>query len=391
MPTGTDFLPFATSGGANVDSQANFLTASYRVNGFSVGLALPEQANKTWRQPTMMSAALANYISDVLNVFVFDDGNLNALIANFWQAILTGGYFVDIGGVNQISVSAPAGLTFATPFPGLEARIKIAATNTSGNVTLNWGGTGNKVVVRLDGTNPNPGDLVAGAIIILSYTGTVWQIQSYTPQALKAVLGRPNTAAFVTAGGFSWTVPANVFMIRKLTAVGGGGAGGYGPTGGTASGGSAGSTGIRLGIPCTPGQIFSGIVGAGGAGNFTLGGAGGAGGSTTFTVNGVTYTAPGGPGGISSSSGAANSPLLSSSPVNFDPATSYQGGQGQVGFTGTAGPESGAGGNAQLGGIGGVGGGGTPGAGIGAGAGGGGSANGQQGGNGAAGAVYIEY
>ena len=84
-----DYLPVAISGGANVDSQADFANSSYQLNGFVNGMADPAEANKIWRQSSMMAAALANYISNALNVDVLDDGNLSLLITNLGNALAT--------------------------------------------------------------------------------------------------------------------------------------------------------------------------------------------------------------------------------------------------------------------------------------------------------------
>jgi hypothetical protein len=393
MTTGTDFLPVAAAVGANVDTQSNFASAAYQTNGFSDGIALPTQANKVWRQSSIMSAAMANYISDVLKTYISDDGNLNALIAYLWQALLGGGYFVDSGSTNVISVSAPAGLTFAAPYVGMAIGVKIGNTNTSSTVTLNWAGTGTKPVTRMDGSQPQPGDLFATAITQFVFDGTNWQIQSYSPQALRVLASTVSTASFTTAGAFSWTVPAGVYLIRKLTAFGGGGGGGFGNnSGGVASGANAGATGIKSAIAVVPGQSVTGIIGAGGAASTSTGVNGSTGGNTTVTVGATTYTAPGGLGGLSSASVAALSPGVGTAPTNFDGGTSYKGGRGSFGFI-YNGPTTGSGngGNAVLGGNGGIGGSGIGAPGDAPGGGGGGSGGGNVAGNGAAGAVYIEY
>lgn len=86
MPT-VDFLPVATAVGANVDSQAAFAGSGYQEDGFQVGIAQPAEANKIWRQSSMIGAAVANFIANVLGVDVLDDGNLSVLITNLTDAI----------------------------------------------------------------------------------------------------------------------------------------------------------------------------------------------------------------------------------------------------------------------------------------------------------------
>jgi hypothetical protein len=86
----TDFLPVATSGGANVDSQADFAGSSYQLDGFVAGIAQPTQANKIWRQASMIAAALTTAINNVTGENVVDDGNLATLTAQI-QLLITEG------------------------------------------------------------------------------------------------------------------------------------------------------------------------------------------------------------------------------------------------------------------------------------------------------------
>lgn len=78
MPT--DYLPFATGSGSNVEAQTDYAGSAHQTQGFTTGTAKSAQANKVWRQATMMAAAWANFISNTCGVAVNDDGNLNALI-----------------------------------------------------------------------------------------------------------------------------------------------------------------------------------------------------------------------------------------------------------------------------------------------------------------------
>ena len=89
MPT-VDFLPVATAGGNNADSQANYAGSGYQTLGFQTGLANPAQVNKALRQGTMMAAALANFIANTLGSNVLDDGNLAALVTLVTNAITAG-------------------------------------------------------------------------------------------------------------------------------------------------------------------------------------------------------------------------------------------------------------------------------------------------------------
>ena len=82
-----DYLPVATGTGNNADTQTNFAGSTYQQQGFVQGVANPAQANKLWRQSSIMAAALATFISNVLSINVLDDGNLGALVTNLTNAI----------------------------------------------------------------------------------------------------------------------------------------------------------------------------------------------------------------------------------------------------------------------------------------------------------------
>jgi len=87
MALEVDYLPVATAVGANVDSQADFAGSGYQTNGFTAGVAEPSEANKIWRQSSMVAACIANFISQVLQISALDDGNITALISNFLAAV----------------------------------------------------------------------------------------------------------------------------------------------------------------------------------------------------------------------------------------------------------------------------------------------------------------
>lgn len=77
-----DFQPFATDPAANVTDQATYLAAVWRQIGFENGIALPEQANKAWRQSTFVAAAIASYVSTQNGgADVLDNGDLAAFVA----------------------------------------------------------------------------------------------------------------------------------------------------------------------------------------------------------------------------------------------------------------------------------------------------------------------
>src|SRR5579863_3646360 len=88
-----DYQPIANGGGANVETQAQFIldlaNPAELGNGFIAGVAQSAQVNKVVRQSSMMTAAWANVIAQTLNINVLDDGNLPNLIAELISTIQT--------------------------------------------------------------------------------------------------------------------------------------------------------------------------------------------------------------------------------------------------------------------------------------------------------------
>jgi peptidoglycan hydrolase CwlO-like protein len=83
----TEFLPVAVASGANVDPQGSFAGATYQLVGFTTGTARATQANKVWRQSSMMAAAWANVIVQVMGQNVLDDGNLPNLVSQLTATV----------------------------------------------------------------------------------------------------------------------------------------------------------------------------------------------------------------------------------------------------------------------------------------------------------------
>lgn len=82
-----DYLPFATAVGSNVDTQDAYLNSGYQTQGFMNGVAWPYQFNKVLRQASVIIAAIATFISNMLNIDLIDDGVLTTLVANFTRAV----------------------------------------------------------------------------------------------------------------------------------------------------------------------------------------------------------------------------------------------------------------------------------------------------------------
>ncbi|WP_312384877.1 gp53-like domain-containing protein [Atlantibacter subterraneus] len=86
MPT-NDFKPFATAGGANVSTQAEYLALAALSTGWQSGKASSKEINKAVRQATFIAAAVAQFIADQGNVDVLDDGNLAGIVTKLIAAM----------------------------------------------------------------------------------------------------------------------------------------------------------------------------------------------------------------------------------------------------------------------------------------------------------------
>lgn len=87
MPLGTDFKPFATGGGANVESQPAYEADPLLATGNQPGIARSNFVNKALRQGTFPTAAISTFMTEELNELVIDDGNLANYEDQFKRAI----------------------------------------------------------------------------------------------------------------------------------------------------------------------------------------------------------------------------------------------------------------------------------------------------------------
>ena len=115
----------------------------------------------------------------------------------------------------------------------------------------------------------------------------------------------PVSRPFFESGTF--TAPADGVML--LLAIGAGGSGAVGTTSATvpATGGYSGSWGVVV-VKVKKNDVVTVSVGSGGAVAGAASTSGNSGGDTTITLNGVTYIAPGGPGGTYAASVAPTLP-----------------------------------------------------------------------------------
>lgn len=176
--------------------------------------------------------------------------------------------------------------------------VQLSATIT-GATTINVNGLGAKPVVRADGAPLKAGDGIIGQVLMLLRNGDDWQVAGLSSVAVPPRL----ILRYSTAGTYSWTVPAGVYLVYVEVRPGGGGSGGATSSGGSGGGGGGGGQAEGW-VAVTPGQVITIIVGAGGtAGTGSPAVNGGAGGSSSFGSTLPISATGGGGGGTQSGTG----------------------------------------------------------------------------------------
>lgn len=168
-----DFLPIAIAEDANVDSQADYAGSNYQEEGFQTGIAQSKQVNKGLRQGTVMAAALANFIANVLNQNVLDDGDMDTLVTQVTNAIALGAQarIVAQAGTGSIALYCSGSDSTCNPLlPSFEITMTGNVSPEFENVVpgqlialaLIQDGTGGREVTWL-GNVINAGDVAPGA------------------------------------------------------------------------------------------------------------------------------------------------------------------------------------------------------------------------------------
>ncbi|WP_241239258.1 hypothetical protein [Burkholderia stagnalis] len=89
-----NFKAFAAAGGANVMTQADYEALAALLTGFVSGTAQSAQLNKVWRQSSIMSAVLAQFIVDLTGQDAIDDGTTATLLANLKTGVKKSGAII---------------------------------------------------------------------------------------------------------------------------------------------------------------------------------------------------------------------------------------------------------------------------------------------------------
>lgn len=192
-------LPFATGGGADVLSPADYAAASFRTAGFVAGIADAASCNTAWRQASFVAATVAQFVADYGIADVLDDGNivnfeanLVAALQKFYPPASSLLHYGDgAGTANALTATVSPPIT--TLVKGTTLLIKASQTNT-GAATINPNAIGVTTITRADGSALGPGDIETGEIAILIFDGTNFQLASSMFLANDLVHYGPDTS-----------------------------------------------------------------------------------------------------------------------------------------------------------------------------------------------------
>jgi hypothetical protein len=181
MTVTNDFLPLATGGGSNVESQATWLTDSVRLTGFQNGTADATIFNKAFRQATSVASMVGQFVTTKGGVNAVDDGNITNLM-NAFIAGLAGTfpvYFgIDTGTLNAYVVSPSPALSVAPTF-GTTLILQAKSSNTMSS-TLTVSGFGPTQILTTSGSPIIQNSILNNGIYVLVNDGTHWQLVSGT-------------------------------------------------------------------------------------------------------------------------------------------------------------------------------------------------------------------
>lgn len=207
-----DFLPFAGAGGANVMTQADYLALASRLSGFTAGTAQSAQLNKVWRQSSLMTSMVGQFISNRSGQNAVDDGTTGTLLTNFELAVnglgqVSGGSYALGGGTAnaQTATYTPA-VTVLTD--GMVLKYKASIGNT-GPATFSPNGMGAGAIIGSSYQALQGGEILAGGEVWLQYNSSGFWV------LIKSAGGGAEASAADAAAGTNntkWMSPLRVFQ-----------------------------------------------------------------------------------------------------------------------------------------------------------------------------------
>ncbi|MGG2044129.1 hypothetical protein [Burkholderia gladioli] len=175
MAIQNDFLPFAVGAGANVLSQASYEVLAALASGFQAGTAQSAACNKVWRQTSIMTAVVSQFIVAQTNQPAVDDGTTTTLLANFTEAVASASknsvVLADTGAANAYAAENAVPFAALPTTSGVSQTLMIEHTNT-GPSTYAPDSLPSAPIFGAGGVALQGGELVAGGLATLkSYVG----------------------------------------------------------------------------------------------------------------------------------------------------------------------------------------------------------------------------
>lgn len=183
------YLPFGTAGGANVLSPTDYNALPARLSGFTAGTAFSVQLNTVWRQSSVVSAMVGEFILDYGGFDALDDGSVDNLENGFVRTLQKQPWLYAAAGgtANALTVSLiPAPTALVT---GMCIRVGITATNTD-VATLNVNGLGAVSILTKFGAVISRGSLPSGTIATFIYDGSAWRIADMALTDIPVTFGQ---------------------------------------------------------------------------------------------------------------------------------------------------------------------------------------------------------
>ena len=218
-----DFLPFGGGGAANVIDQPTYAALAARLTGFQSGTAQSAQLNKVWRQSSIMTAVVAQFIVNQTGQNATDDGTTVALLSNLATAVAVSArqnpVLADTGTANTYAVANLAAFPAYPTVSGLVIDVSIANANT-GASTLNVDGLGAKPIYGLALQPLQSNELVAKGVACFLYVVASTVNAGNGAWVLMECAGGAQQVAFATRSQHAITAAQAaglVGAVRNLT------------------------------------------------------------------------------------------------------------------------------------------------------------------------------
>lgn len=300
MAVENDFLPFADGGGANVISQSAYVGLSNLTTGFAAGIAASNVANKVWRQSSLWTYFLSQFVVNETGLAALDNGDLVTPLTNLTSAIGIAAKAAVSAQVPQTTNLTSGSGTYTTPVGAayLEIEMGGGGSGGGGGGTTTTGGPGGSGGNTTFGTFTANGGSATPTSSVTSYpspaSGSGAGAQIFTG-ALGAPSSETGTNFAGTTGGtgagsmYGGGAPGAVGLTGlstnpiSATAFCAGGGGGAGLVNASYSGWGGNSGAVLRVIIAAPVATYSYSVGSGG----TAGSAGTSGNAGSAGASGI--------------------------------------------------------------------------------------------------------